>query len=357
MCENHVHVVGTGTIGGPLIRYLTELREPLGIDRLTFAKARPLPKNRHEIGLLTAGGASLVVQADRVSEFEQAGYLVNGTVEEALPTVTHLVDCTPKGKATAAKAATYGRLMSEGRLRFAAAQGSEKGFGKPYAHGINDAAMTEDDRWVMVVSCNTHGGAFFIDGVTGGDPDLTEWVLLDYVRRASDVIQDGGHELSVKVEIHKGDAGTHQARDIIDLYATLGGRPINGVSSASVVPTQLMHGLVGHILLRGEHSVDQVIDRLKANGRIALTHKLTTAEVFGFGRDWGGRILNPLVVVVPTLHAVPFPGGTLLTGWMFIPQDANSHWSTLAILARKLRGEVGVRIVDQWARRLIHSEI
>ncbi len=36
-----VHVIGTGTIGEPLIGLLSDFRKPLGIDEVTFHKRTP----------------------------------------------------------------------------------------------------------------------------------------------------------------------------------------------------------------------------------------------------------------------------------------------------------------------------
>ena len=36
------------------------------------------------------------------------------------------------------------------------AQGSEHGFGKKYARGINDSALMSEDKFIQIVSCNTH---------------------------------------------------------------------------------------------------------------------------------------------------------------------------------------------------------
>ena len=42
------------------------------------------------------------------------------------------------------------------------AQGSEFGFGKMYALGINDEVITKKDQFIHVVSCNTHNMAVLI---------------------------------------------------------------------------------------------------------------------------------------------------------------------------------------------------
>src|SRR2546425_12814738 len=73
------------------------------------------------------------------------------------------------------------------------AQGSEFGFGKMYAHGINDAALVPgEDRFLQVVSCNTHNLAVLINtlGLSDEPPDnLVEGRFL-CLRRSSDVSQE-----------------------------------------------------------------------------------------------------------------------------------------------------------------------
>ena len=71
---------------------------------------------------------------------------------EALERATVIVDCTPAGNENKEK--FYENLSGpKGFL----AQGSEFGFGKPYARGINDEALVPgEDRFIQIVSCNTH---------------------------------------------------------------------------------------------------------------------------------------------------------------------------------------------------------
>ena len=56
-----VHVVGTGTIGEPLIGLFTDFRDKLGIDEVTFHKRTPLAADRAKIEHLMARGAKLAV--------------------------------------------------------------------------------------------------------------------------------------------------------------------------------------------------------------------------------------------------------------------------------------------------------
>jgi hypothetical protein len=60
-----------------------------------------------------------------------------------------------------------------------------------------------------------------------------------------------------------------------------------------------MHTIHFDMMLRRPTTLKDVAQRLKANARIALTNKKSSAAVFSFGRDHGlfGRILNQTVIV------------------------------------------------------------
>ena len=100
-----------------------------------------------------------------------------------------VLDCTPAGNQMKEK---YYRHL-DGPRGFIA-QGSEEGFGKPYARGVNDEALVAgDDRFLQVVSCNTHNISTLIktlcdDGERGYMLDRGIFVCM---RRANDVSQTG----------------------------------------------------------------------------------------------------------------------------------------------------------------------
>jgi glyceraldehyde-3-phosphate dehydrogenase (NAD(P)) len=76
-------------------------------------------------------------------------------------------------------------------------------------------------------------------------------------------------------------------------------------------------------------TLDEVMRRLRANPRIALTNKRSAASVFSFGRDHGlfGRILNQTVIVAQSLA---LKGNREIVGICFTPQDGNSLLSSIA---------------------------
>ena len=52
-----IHVVGTGTIGEPLIGLLCDFQDQLGIDEITFHKNSPLRSDQSKVmGLIKRGG-------------------------------------------------------------------------------------------------------------------------------------------------------------------------------------------------------------------------------------------------------------------------------------------------------------
>ncbi|MDH3193591.1 MAG: hypothetical protein OEM40_04635, partial [Acidimicrobiia bacterium] len=57
--SNIVHVVGTGTIGEPLIGLLANFKESFGIDEVTFHKRTPMIEERPKVADLERRGAIL----------------------------------------------------------------------------------------------------------------------------------------------------------------------------------------------------------------------------------------------------------------------------------------------------------
>ncbi len=74
---NIIHMVGTGTIGEPLIRLFTDFREKLGIDEVTFHKRTPFPADKARLNHLMQRGAKLATEYDRKADFEEMGHEVS----------------------------------------------------------------------------------------------------------------------------------------------------------------------------------------------------------------------------------------------------------------------------------------
>ena len=93
--ENSVHIVGTGTIGEPLIGMFTDFRHYFDVDEVTFHKNTPILEDRARINHLIGRGAKLVTDADRRATFEELGHRVSYETEEAHDRASVIIDCTP----------------------------------------------------------------------------------------------------------------------------------------------------------------------------------------------------------------------------------------------------------------------
>ncbi len=331
-----VHVVGTGTIGEPLIGLLSLLKKDLGIDEVTFHKNSPLERDRTKVVQLLARGARLAVNEGKAGAFEALGLKPELSAEEAIARATVVIDCTPKGVGLENKRNFYEKYSS--KVRGFIAQGSESGFGKPYAYTINDSSLqAEKDQFIQVVSCNTHNIACLLKTLVDVPTNLIEARFV-CLRRASDTSQDEDFIPGVNVDPHKDSHfGTHHARDASRLFKTLGTDYQNLFSSSCVVPSQYMHGM--HFAIRlwtgvwaPDVTIPSFIHRLKQNPMISVTWKKTTNSVYSFGRDYGlyGRILNQTVVSLPTLTIRDLGKDRELMGFCFTPQDGNSLMSSVA---------------------------
>lgn len=321
-----VHIVGTGTIGEPLIGLFTDMGSKMGVDEVTFHKRTPLQFDRSRIKHLMDRGARLAVDPERKGDFEGLGHHVTYEAREAIERATVVIDCTPAGNAN--KEAFYQDITGP---RGYLAQGSEFGFGKPYARGVNDEALIAgEDRFVQIVSCNTHNITTLIKtlGEDGDDYCLEQGTFV-CMRRANDVTQPDKFIPAPVLGAHAdSEFGTHHARDAHYLFETLG-RDFDLFSSAVKLNTQYMHSIWFRMLLDRDVSLDEVVTRLQENPRVAVTEKQQANVVFSFGRDHGyyGRILSQTVVVIPTLVV---RRKREIFGFCFTPQDGNSLLSSVA---------------------------
>ncbi len=321
-----VHIVGTGTIGEPLIGLFTDFSHHLEIDEVTFHKRTPLVNDRARINHLISRGAKLATDDDRRGDFEALGQKVSFNHDEALERASVVIDCTPVGNENKER---YERLTGpKGFL----AQGSEEGFGKPYARGVNDESLVPgEDRFLQVVSCNTHNITTLLKTIGQEEDgsysiDRGKFVCM---RRANDITQASSFIPAPYVGRHGDDEfGTHHARDAHRVFQTLG-QDFDLFSSAAKLNTQYMHSIWFNMVTNREFTTEEVERRLKANPRVATTQKLQANLIFSFGRDHGycGRILSQTVVALPTLTV---RHGNEIYGFCFTPQDGNSLLSSVA---------------------------
>ena len=295
-----VHVIGTGTIGEPLIGLLCDYEEQLGIDEITFHKNSALKNDRSKVFDLLERGARLAVDDGKEKEFKKLGMDPDLETEESIRRASVIIDCTPKGVGHANKVNYYEKFSND--VKGFLAQGSEDGFGKKYARGINDSALNAKDKFIQIVSCNTHNMACVTKTIAlDGSPDNLIEGKYVCIRRANDISQPENFIPSPQVGKHANEKyGTHHAADAAGLFSTLG-MDLNLFSS----------------------------EKLHSNDHIAITTKDLTSTVFSFGRDHGhyGRIMNQTVVVEQSLH---IRNDHEVSGFCFTPQDGNSILSSIA---------------------------
>jgi glyceraldehyde-3-phosphate dehydrogenase (NAD(P)) len=240
-----------------------------------------------------------------------------------------VVDCTPSGVGISNKNEFYEKYLAT--TKGFIAQGSEFGFGKMYARGINDQSLESGkDRFIQVVSCNTHNLCALINTIAlvDGEDNLEEGKFL-CIRRSNDISQVKGFVPSPEVGKH-GDPvfGTHHARDAYHLFRTRN-LELNLWSSALKVNTQYMHCIHFSLKLKRAVTRDEIVGRIKADDRMSMTKKQSACEVFSFGRDHGyfGRILNQTVIAETSLEVRK---GHEVVGFCFTPQDGNSLLSSFS---------------------------
>jgi glyceraldehyde-3-phosphate dehydrogenase (NAD(P)) len=327
-----VLVVGTGTIGEPLIAMLARHKEALGVERVIFHKNTPLKTDRSKVTALLQYGAELATYDDKRQDFVDLGMQPTWRFESAIEAASVVIDCTPVGNQMKDK--VYNRYASPERLFIA--QGSEYGFGHMYARKMNDETLADavgadgQGKFIQVVSCNTHNLSILcrLFGFDDGELVLGEGRFL-CMRRATDTSQDDEFIPAPEVGKH-GDPefGTHHAHDAFHLFETKGLK-LNLFSSAIKLNTQYMHAIYFQIRRTRPITLDEVKKRCRQEDLVALTHKRSAATIFSFGRDHGlyGRILSQTVVCESTLTV---RDGCEVIGYCFTPQDGNSLLSSIA---------------------------
>ena len=332
--KKNVLIVGTGTIGEPLIGLLSDFQNKLGIG-VYFHKRTPLIDEVAKVNSMIARGAKLVVNSEKVEEFQALGHEPVLNYDAALDLCDVIIDCTPAGNEN--KENFYRKNKSKVYI----AQGSEKNFGLPYAYGINDEALVRaTPSFIQVVSCNTHNICGVLKSLS---PKFDNIVDADFVciRRANDISQNGSFIASPEVGTHNVNLfGTHHAADASRVLNTLY-KHLPLYSSAMKVNSQYMHTVRFNVVVRGNENVQKVVNKFKENPFVALTHKNLSNKIFSFGRDHGyyGRIYNHTVVSIPSISTHSVKEGTRITGFCFTPQDGNSLLSSVAAALYGLYGK------------------
>jgi len=293
--------VGTGTIGEPLIGLFTDFREKMGIDEVTFQKRTPPGLGPLEAQASHGPRRPPAVDDEVRSEFEKLGHEVS--LESREPWRAPPWSSTAPRRATKNKEKFYENITGpKGFL----AQGSEFGFGKPFAKGVNDEVLVPgEDRFIQIVSCNTHNVTTLIKTICNdgdGKPYCLERGRFVCMRRSNDISQADSFVPAPNVGKHD-DPTSHPPRARRPSPFRDPGDGLNLFSSAVKLNTQYMHSIWFNLDCSRDITTEEVKERLKANPLVAVTDKRYANLIFSFGRDHGyyGRILSQTVVVLPTV--------------------------------------------------------
>ena len=335
--NKNILVVGTGTIGEPLIGLLAEHKEALGIDNVTFFKRTPLTDERGKVEALIRKGAKLATTSEAKKAFESMGFNVED-VENSYEENQVIIDCTPSGNRNWED--IYSKLNGEKRFM---AQGSEHEFGPFFAWGINNDSLNQDQNKYLIASCNTHNIASIVKTFAlDRSRELNEGRFV-CLRRANDVSQNDSFSPSPTITKHDNqEFGTHHARDVFELFQQEG-ENLNLFSSAIKLPTQYMHTLWFNLSFTENIDLADILDELITSEFLMSTEKLSSNKVFSFGRDHGyhGRLLSHGIIAKDSLHVKD----NNLTGYCFTPQDGNALLSSVA-------ASVNYFYEDSWIDRM-----
>lgn len=308
-----VLVNGIGNIGSTLIQLLIKYKKELSINTIYANKNVPKKWHQAELNLLQEQGVIIT------SPDANAGYI---NFNDVLSDVNYIFEAGSNGSGLRNKS-FYENLPN---LKGVCAQGSEKGFGISFMSGVGDELIL-NQKFVHVVSCNTHGSASLLKTFSGDN--LSELIQADFVvvRRSEDI---GNHERLVSASVvarHLDpNIGTHHAIDVTDMFAQQN-ISCKITSSDITTPSQLMHAVRFSIELKNPVSNLEIEEKISKNTFIATTKKFDSNVVFELGRRYGlnGRIFSHAIIVSENLLI----DKNTIKGWAFVPQEGNSIISTL----------------------------
>jgi len=332
-----VMVNGVGNIGTTLLQVLAAHRDTLGITEVYARKNTVRPWDVAGLELLK--GLDVTVVAD-----EYPGQV---RFEEVADQVNYVFDTTAAGGARRNKP-TYDAMPA---LVGASGQGTETGFGTPYALGLG--VDVSRDRYVHVVSCSTHAALCVLRTISSDR--LDDIVSADFVnvRRSEDI---GNHERLVGGNVlarHLDPVlGTHHAIDADSVLQVLG-KEVPMQSSDITTPSQFLHSTRFSIRLAGAIGEEEVRDRIQTAAYVATTTMFDSNKVFETGRRFGfaGRLYAQAIFVPGNLLVK----GDTVSGWAFVPQEGNTVLSTVSAFLQSTHPEPRVAIDALTERLLIRS--
>ena len=317
-----VLVNGVGNIGTTLLNILNDYRELLGIKEI-YAKKNILKSwDISDLRILENKGIKICLESQEDSDIY--GKELNTVLFDSIKDDVNYIFETTANKIGMKNLPKYKEMSN---LIGVSAQGSEKGFGIPYALGVNDDKIKRE-KFVNIVSCNTHATLAVLKTFTGKMLDNLEEADFVVVRRSEDI---GNHERLVTANVIArhldNNIGTHHAIDAIDLLKTLNLYP-KLTSSDVTTPSQLMHTFRFNIKLKESINKEELTNMINRNKNISITNKFDTNKVFELGRRYGkyGRLYSHIIIIENNILLID----RNIMGWAMIPQEGNTILSTIS---------------------------
>ena len=327
-----VLVNGVGNIGTTLLNILNDYRELLGIKEI-YAKKNILKSwDISDLRILENKGIKICLESQEDSDIY--GKELNTVLFDSIKDDVNYIFETTANKIGMKNLPKYKEMSN---LIGVSAQGSEKGFGIPYALGVNDDKIKRE-KFVNIVSCNTHATLAVLKTFTGKMLDNLEEADFVVVRRSEDI---GNHERLVTANVIArhldNNIGTHHAIDAIDLLKTVNLYP-KLTSSDVTTPSQLMHTFRFNIKLKESIKKEKLKNMINSNKNISITNKFDTNKVFELGRRYGkyGRLYSHIIIVENNILLVD----KNIMGWAMIPQEGNTILSTISAFLLQVTDDI-----------------
>lgn len=311
----NVLVNGIGNIGTTVLNILIDYQEMLHIEKIYALKNTAINSwNQKELQILAEKGVVICTQNGQ-------GYIPLSKVEKD---IHYVFDCNANGFAMKNKA-WYSELPN---LIGACAQGSEKFFGESFMSSVNETHIL-NEKFVHIVSCNTHSIASLLSTLTCNDIDDVVEGDFVVVRRSEDI---GNHQRLVTANVvsrhMEAEVGTHHAIDVKDLYNTINvSLPIQ--SSDITTPSQLMHTVRFNIKMNKLLDLKKINQAILDSTFVSVSEKFDSNIIFEMGRRYSpyGRLFSHTIININNL--LLDKQNNAIKGWAFIPQEGNTILSTI----------------------------
>lgn len=368
--EKTVLVIGTGTIGYPLIQRLVWSAAYAGHpyfawNEIIFHKKRPLLKNVPRLkGLLGVADngvrVSLCVDEQTGGMFQQIGLNPSYTLEEAIDKADLVFDVTPTGLSNKGNYQKYaGKIF--------VAQGSEyrkdKKFGRLFVGGINEGpvqfGLLQGEQFFVVGSCNATSLARGVKviGEVFGSPFWGVEVEATIVRRSDDLNKTKiatSFSFSVPDEQYE-EEGTYHAYNVLEAFRSIGREGISLDTEVGKLMDPYMHGVFWRVRVpksqwpkswpEGSFS-NFFLSKLRADPWCILTHEEQANVIYYDAKTvislksprWivADRCFGHLIFFVSSLRVSMKRDHVLVRFQTYTPQDSNVLWTNLEIAAMTL---------------------